>query len=80
MAIACFLFLTVPPLPRLPDFRVLCFLRLIALATVFCAVFPYLAIVSPILIVPCRGFNRTQMLYVRLANFKRQILYGSRLG
>ena len=48
MAIACFLLLTLPPLPRFPDFRVPCFLRLIALATVFFAVRPYLAILSPL--------------------------------
>src|SRR5437868_14308362 len=48
IAIACFLFFTRPPLPAFPDLRVPRFRRLIALLTVFCAVLPYLAIVSPL--------------------------------
>jgi hypothetical protein len=45
MAIACFLLLTVPPLPPLPDFKVPRFLRRIALRTVLLAAFPYLGII-----------------------------------
>src|SRR5579871_2282594 len=41
MAIACLRLFTVPPFPPRPDLRVPCFLRRIALATVFCAPFPY---------------------------------------
>jgi hypothetical protein len=42
MAIACFLFVTFPPLPPLPDLRVSFFLRRMALATVLPAALPYL--------------------------------------
>ena len=45
MAMACFLLLTVPPLPPLPDFNVPRFLRRIALPTVLLAAFPYLGMV-----------------------------------
>ena len=45
MAIACFLLLTVPPLPPLPDFNVPRFLRRIALRTVLLAALPYLGMV-----------------------------------
>jgi len=45
MAIACFLLLTVPPLPPLPDFNVPRFLRRIALRTVSLAALPYLGMV-----------------------------------
>src|ERR1700758_928934 len=41
IAIACLRLFTVPPLPWRPDLRVPCFLRRIALATLFCAPFPY---------------------------------------
>jgi hypothetical protein len=44
MAMACFLLLTVPPLPPLPDFNVPRFLRRMALRTVLLAAFPYLGI------------------------------------
>jgi len=42
---ACFLLFTGPPLPRLPDRNVPCFLRRIALLTNLAADFPYRAIV-----------------------------------
>lgn len=42
MAMACLRLLTLPPLPPLPDLSVPCFRRRMALATVFCAPFPYL--------------------------------------
>lgn len=42
MAIACFLFFTLPPLPSGPERKVPFFLRRIALATVFPAPLPYL--------------------------------------
>jgi hypothetical protein len=45
MAMACFLLLTVPPLPPLPDFNVPRFLRRIALPTALLAAFPYLGMV-----------------------------------
>jgi hypothetical protein len=45
MAMACFLLLTVPLLPPLPDFNVPRFLRRIALPTVLLAAFPYLGMV-----------------------------------
>ena len=45
MAIACFLLLTVPPLPPLPDFNVPRFLRRMALRTVLLAALPYLGMV-----------------------------------
>jgi hypothetical protein len=48
MAIACFRFFTRPALPRFPDLSVPCFRRRIALATDFCAAFPYLAIWSSV--------------------------------
>jgi hypothetical protein len=40
IAIACFLLVTRPPFPPLPDFSVPRFLRRIALFTVFAAAFP----------------------------------------
>jgi len=42
MAIACFLLVTFPPLPPLPELRVPFFLRRMALATFLPAAFPYL--------------------------------------
>ncbi len=45
MAIACFLLLTVPPLPPLPDFNVPRFLRRMALRTFLLAALPYLGMV-----------------------------------
>ena len=45
MAMACFLLLTVPPLPPLPDFNVPRFLRRIALPTALLAAFPNLGMV-----------------------------------
>jgi len=45
MAIACFLLLTVPPLPPLPDFNVPRFLRRMALRTVLLAALRYLGMV-----------------------------------
>ena len=42
MAIACLRLFTLPPFPALPERKVPCFLRRMALATVFSAVFPYL--------------------------------------
>jgi hypothetical protein len=54
MAIACFLLLTAPPFPPLPDRNVPRFLRRIALLTVLLAARPYLAIIASDLIeVPC---------------------------
>src|SRR5689334_21562496 len=44
IAIACSLLLTRPPFPPLPDFSVPCFLRRIALSTLFPAALPYFAI------------------------------------
>lgn len=41
IAIACLRLLTVPPFPARPDFRVPCFLRRIALRTLFCDALPY---------------------------------------
>ncbi len=45
MAMACFLLLTVLPLPPLPDFNVPRFLRRMALPTLLLAAFPYLGMV-----------------------------------
>jgi hypothetical protein len=45
MAMACFLFLTTPPLPPFPDLSVPCFLLRIALLTALLAARPYLAMV-----------------------------------
>jgi hypothetical protein len=44
MAIACLRLLTRPPFPPLPDFKVPCFLRRMALLTLFPAAFPYCGI------------------------------------
>jgi len=44
IAMACFLLLTVPPFPPLPDLRVPLFFRFIALLTLLPAALPYLAI------------------------------------
>jgi hypothetical protein len=50
MAIACFLLLTTPPFPPLPERNVPRFLRRIALLTVLLAARPYLAMISSDLI------------------------------
>ena len=50
IAIACFLLLTTPPFPPLPDRNVPRFLRRIALLTVLLAARPYLAMVTSDLI------------------------------
>lgn len=50
MAIACFLLLTTPPFPPLPDRNVPRFLRRIALLTVLLAARPYLAMIASNLI------------------------------
>ena len=47
IAMACFLLFTRPPLPPLPERRVPCFLRCIALLTLFFAALPYLGISPP---------------------------------
>jgi len=46
MAIACFLLITTPPFPPLPDRNVPCFLRRIALLTDLLAARPYLAMIA----------------------------------
>src|SRR4029077_3839753 len=46
MAIACFRLVTRPPFPAFPERSVPCFLRRIALSTLFPAALPYLAMCS----------------------------------
>jgi hypothetical protein len=71
MAIACFLLLTVPPLPPLPDFNVPRFLRRIALRTVFAAAFPYLAIVISFSVKnPRNGSRRDRRPWARRQNLQ----------